>query len=799
MKKLGIKVALFFTLISFLFTGCLDFWGSVLQDVMSPVKSIQLYDDDIYSTKGESADPIEFSVGERYTIKYQIEYDVTNSKPITFYLKSTNEEVAKPVDSEISTSLMDGSFEIEAIGKGDCQIRMYIEGYAETDTANSLATAGYDVIYVKVTPEKTVKILDSNGNPLTKLTMYKGDTMYLSYTNTYDNRSVKWNTSNGYVVSVDSSGKIKALSKGDATITLSTFLNEKQASCDITVLDSNNWSVKISSSDMPGEIYPKDKIKFTSSVNVDNGVSTAVNWESDNKAVAVVSSDGTVTAVSEGEANIYAVLAKNTSIKSNSVKITVSRAKSPANQFFWGKWQRMDTGDVYEIQETQMVCDAGEHKGNYKFDSSSATELEITGFGKLTKDTERIVKWHDAKKDIDIPFYRQGGTDLKYKLRVVGFEDEINNSNFRAAGTDAGIKAKAGLTVKAQSETYSGYKKEATTDSDGYVELIAPVQGDSQTITVVDTVTNEIVVVPGLKIDNDNANMGTIALVGKEDYSLKVTGTIDEKDTNNGYLYGNSYKTYPLTLTITNISEIWSATSSCKISTEDPNLELEIVSAMYELDDVGISSLAPNATKTINLKVKYGALVNDYVNTEIKIEVQNQNTYRTWIDYVPLRFFAGQMPISIAATTTEGNTESLNGFLIYPDGNSTFFKVPGNGDVDKNGTSYKDDNYILTSQTIYVPIFGKLSEVPYKMVFCGADVNGDLQKSKEMFYTVNFDSEIATKPDTKVSLYGSKYEPNNDELAAQKISEKEFEAYLSHGDIDFYTINVESSSTKVYK
>lgn len=801
MKKHGVIVAFFFVLISLLFTSCLDFWLGIFQDVASSVKKIWLYAGDRDFPLGESDKPVTISVGEKVTINYEIEYDVTNSKPITFYLKSTNEDVAKPTKSEIKTSLMEGTFDVEAVGEGDCQIRMYITGYEE-GVASSFATAGFDVIYIKVTPEKTVKIVDSNGNPLTKLTLYKGNSMYLSYINTYDNSSVKWNSSNGYIVEVNSDGFIKALQKGDATITLSTFLSDKKATCDVTVLDAKNWSISVSGS-KPAKFYPKDKFKLNCTVNVDAGVSQEVNWGSDNKAVAIVGSDGTVTAVSAGKAKIYAVLANNTSIMSNYFDVEVLAPPVSSNQFFWGKWQRMDNGKVYDIQETSVLDDLNE----YDIVSSTATELVITTLGKFTKDTDRIIKWHDADKGIDIPFYRQGGTDLKYKLRVVGFvedKDDNTSSSFRVLSTDTGMStkkkliAKKDLIVKAQSETYSTYNTEATTDNDGYVELVAPVQGDSQKITVVDTETKEIVVVSGLKIDNDKANMGTIALVGKEDYSLKVTGKIDDKYTNNGYLYGNNYKTYPLTLTITNNSEIMSATSSCKISTEDPNLGLEIVSAMYELEDITISSLGPDLTKTINLKVKYGALVKDYVDTEIKIEVTNVNTNKTWVDSVPLRFFAGQMPISIAATTTEGNTESLNGFLIYPDGNSMFFKVPGNGDTDKNGTEYKDDNYILTSQTIYVPIFGKLSEAPYKMVFCGADVNGDLQKSKEMYYTVNFDSEKATKPVTK-SSYCNLYEPNDKESAAVAISEKEFEAYLSHGDIDFYTIKVDSDSTKVYE
>ena len=45
------------------------------------------------------------------------------------------------------------------------------------------------------------------------------------------------------IVEVNSDGFIKALQKGDATITLSTFLSDKKATCDVTVLDAKNWSI----------------------------------------------------------------------------------------------------------------------------------------------------------------------------------------------------------------------------------------------------------------------------------------------------------------------------------------------------------------------------------------------------------------------------------------------------------------------------------------------------------------------------------------------------------------------------
>ena len=786
MKKLGFKVALFFTLISLSFTGCMDFWQDVIEGINCPTDSIYLYPYDDYEFGGTQINPVTFSVGQTYEIDYEIQYSLENSKSVSFILKSTDPAVAVPEKTSLTTSVTTGSFKITAVGEGDCMIKMYVDSTTNYEDNQF----GCDVVYVKVNPKKEVQIVDSNGNHLTELKVYKNDSTYLYSKNNTGKPYVRWNTSNGYIVSVNSSGYIKALAEGTAKITLEAWGGTSDGftytdECYVTVLDSKGWSISITNgSSIPAEFYPGDTYKLNCTVNVD-GVSNDVYWESDNKAVATVASDGTVKAVSAGTANIYAVLSENTGVKSSPVVVKVLPPPVSSNQFFWGKWTRMDNGKNYEIEETAVIYEGK----SFKINSSTDAKLDVNGIGKFTKISDRQINWHDDEHDIDVPFYRQGGTNLAYTVHVVGFTDEIGTANAsdiilgRAASTADTTVAKKGLKVKSQSEKYSTYTDEGTTDENGNVTLKAPVQGDTQTITIEDETTHDIVIVSGLKIDNDGSNMGTVPFVGKNDYSLKVTGTIPESAKNNGYLYGNGYKSYPLTLTISNISEIKSATSSCKISTDDPKLSIKLVNSPYTLDSVAISSMKSGATKTIQLEVSYADLVENFVDTEIKIEVENMNTKRVWSDYVPLRFFAGQMPITITtANTEENNTASLNGFLIYPDGNSKFFAVPDH-----------------SSKTIYIPVFGTTSNYAYRMVFSGATVTGNLDESTEMYYKVLFDSEVATAPNLANWKQSYDFGEDNDTEAKAKAVEGDFEAYLSEGDIDFYTINVKSESKKVYE
>ncbi len=787
MKKHGIKVALFFALIGFLFTSCAQFWNDVLYGIMCPINSIYLYDKADYDRVLDADDPLEFNVGDDdIEVCYEIEYSASTTKELTFKLRSSDESVAVPVDSEIKTSLTTGSFKIRAVGKGDCQITMFVDKYDGK-------IPGYDVVYVKVNP-KPVRIMDSNGNHINELTLYKGDSMYLYAENTYDNRSVRWNTSNGYNLKITEQGdkrlqcRIDALQKSEREIiTLSSFDGKKNDYCYVTIADPQGWKVTVTNtSSIPAEIYPQDKFTLRCSVSVDSGISDDVYWESDNKAVAVVNSRGEVTAVSAGTANIYAVLSENASVKSPAVQIKVLAPPVKADQFFWGKWTRMDKGWNYEVEETAVIVNGQSHK----IQSSTSEKLIVNGVGEFTKVSNSQINLHDDIYDIDIPFYRQGGTNLSYKVKVVGFKDVISgndvNASSRAVSTDDPVEetitVKKGLKVKSQSEKYSSYQDSGETDEEGYVTLTAPVQGDSQTLTIEDEETKDIIVVSGLKIDNDGANMGTIPLVGKDDYSLKVTGTIPEESKNSGYLYGNNYKTYPLTLTITNISDIKSATSSCNIYTKDPKLNISLINSVFDIENVAIPTMKSGATMTIQLNVSYADLIENYEDTEILIEIKNMKTKRVWFDYVPLRFFAGQMPITITTTNINLNKESsLNGFLIYPDGNSKFFAVPEG-----------------EQKTLYIPVFGTKKD-SYKMVFSGATVSGNLSETTAMCYKVLFNTETGVLPNLKNWDQMYDFGENNDEEDKATLIENDFEAYLEEGDIDFYKINVKSDSKTVYE
>ena len=423
-----------------------------------------------------------------------------------------------------------------------------------------------------------------------------------------------------------------------------------------------------------------------------------------------------------------------------------------ANQFFWGTWVRMDNGKEYEVLESSVK----QGNNTYKITSSDENSLTAQSLGTFQKESDIVIVCNN------IPYFRNGGANLEYSLKLVGF------TNTRAAGSVI-----SGVKGKGRSSKYKGFESSGESDSNGEIKLKAPTTNDTQTVEI--TNGNEVVVVPGLKVINTGDYMGTVALVGKDDYNLKITGTISDDQKDNGYLYGNNVKTYKMVLTITNISENKCSTSGCIVASDDVNLVLD---SDTNLNGFTISTLAGGATKTINLNLKYGAISAPYVDTGINVTIKNPLTNQEWTDYIPLRFFKGTIPITIAAKNPENNNKAaLNGFVIYPDGNNQFFAINNN-----------------SCRSVFVPTFG--IDKPYMLVFSGATVTSTLSNSTEMYYTV----ETATTTPRSVVTEGEIDEilgyisfggNNHSETSAYEVT-KGFEAYLSEGEIDYYKISADS-------
>lgn len=584
-----------------------------------------------------------------------------------------------------------------------------------------------------------------------------------------------WTTSNSSVATV-SNGTVKGIAKGTATITATSNTNSsKYASCIVTVTNpSTVYSVYLSYTNLSlnkGETY---SITATSKNSYGDKISDTYTWTSSNSSVATVSG-GYITAVSPGTATIKATSKSNTS-KYASCTVTVSAPVITANQFFWGTWVRMDNGIELIVDETYVSNRSFNNHSEFLQKSNEEQlyfEYSIDGISSLTKSTANIVTCKIG--DAIIPLYRKGGTNLSYSLKVVGFTDD---SSDRAASSV--MKGRAGLKVKGSSKRFSTFENEGTTDENGSVTLISPIQGDIQTVSV-QVSDDETIYVENLKIDNDGSYMGAVPIVNDDDPVLKVSGYIDEAQKTDGYMYSNH--TYVMTVHIKNIGSVPAKPTVLEIKSDDDSIisieGIDSTDGISNPNAYTIPTLKEGVTLEKKIRVNVKSFTEAYINSKIIVNIHSLT--RTWEDYIPLRVYSGNAIFTIAASSEMNNTgAALNGFIIYPDGNNQFFTV-----------SHAD------SKQIKVPRF--MNTDSYILVFSGATTDGELDNTTELFYTVSFDStkknftynSSSINAQEKIALmyYGEGASGNETEDTAFPVTDA-FEAYISEGEIDFYKVNL---------
>ena len=173
--------------------------------------------------------------------------------------------------------------------------------------ATITAKAGDKTAICEVTVEK--KVIPVEGISLNRISaaLVEGESLTLVATVTPEDatdKSVIWSSSNTAVAIVDATGKVTAKSVGTATIT--ALAGDKTATCEVTVnkkvIDVEGISLDVTSV----ELTCGDSLIIVATVYPEDATDKTVQWSSSNEAVACVTSDGTVVALSVGSAIITA-------------------------------------------------------------------------------------------------------------------------------------------------------------------------------------------------------------------------------------------------------------------------------------------------------------------------------------------------------------------------------------------------------------------------------------------------------------------------------------------------------------
>lgn len=179
-------------------------------------------------------------------------------------------------------------------------------------------------------PEPELEVSDiSLSKREVSLTAGESETLSISFfPSGADNKNVTWSSEPATVATVDATGKITAIRTGMAVITATTQDGGKTATCSVTVKAGNAAVTGVMFETSALTVSEKDQITLLLSFTPLNATNKNVTWSSSNAAIATVDSNGKLTALKTGTANITVVTADGG--KTSTCRITVE-ASDPNN------------------------------------------------------------------------------------------------------------------------------------------------------------------------------------------------------------------------------------------------------------------------------------------------------------------------------------------------------------------------------------------------------------------------------------------------------------------------------------
>lgn len=264
------------------------------------------------------------------TANYQLQVRGTRTLAISCY--SPNGTFFRGYDGEVATLQVvapnvggdytltsKGGVIAEANGSEvDCiEVRttLHVHSLSYTDLKNGthrVSCPGGDINYTEAHTMSNGSCIYCGNTPVTSISLNyssrsltKGSTVTLKPTitpTTATDKTIKWSSSNTSVATVSTSGVVKAVASGKATITCTANDGSNvKATCIVTVTTPVS-GITISSSNEQMKVG--ESLALTASTNSDAD-NKNISWSSSNTSVATVSG-GLVTAIAEGQVTIKA-------------------------------------------------------------------------------------------------------------------------------------------------------------------------------------------------------------------------------------------------------------------------------------------------------------------------------------------------------------------------------------------------------------------------------------------------------------------------------------------------------------
>lgn len=196
-------------------------------------------------------------------------------------------------------------------------------------------------------------------------------------------KTVSWKTSDKEVATVSSEGLVKAISKGEATITVKTTDGAKTANCKITVISATIHveDVLLNYTEYPLETA-SGSLQLVATVLPENATDKTVTWKSSDDSVAVVSDEGVVTPISAGTAVI--TVKTNDGAETATCAITVTDPVVAVNGVELNRTETSLTVGSGTLQLVATVRPLNATDKTVTWETSDETIATVTGEGIVT-------------------------------------------------------------------------------------------------------------------------------------------------------------------------------------------------------------------------------------------------------------------------------------------------------------------------------------------------------------------------------------------------------------------------------
>ena len=201
----------------------------------------------------------------------------------------------------------------------------------------------------------------------------------IDLSNNKETSNVLWNSENKDIVTVDISGNLTGVSAGKATVTATSIDGKYSASCEVTV-SSLVTSVSLDTPTLQlavGESRKLDAAIYPLNIRTSN-----IKWSSSDESVAKVSNDGTVTAISNGDASIC-VTVENRFMAFCKIYVETPVTGITIND----RTILLNKGEYADISYSVLPVDASDNNVNWDSSNNNVAAVidgRVTGIGNGT-------------------------------------------------------------------------------------------------------------------------------------------------------------------------------------------------------------------------------------------------------------------------------------------------------------------------------------------------------------------------------------------------------------------------------